>query len=100
MASAAENEVSMNSSRIELCVKLWGSQRCDGSSSGRNWKLVDEGFLNTFVAQFEKVRQRTGIPEGEVLEAITSIKTAVADARKPGAKTEINLPTSGTSIPY
>lgn len=101
MASQAPTNVSTTPCRNEICVKLWELHRCNGSSPGvGRWNLVDGGFLNSFVAQFEQARQCVGSSEEEVLEAIASIKKATADARKSGNKTKPDLSTSGISSIY
>lgn len=94
-----DHDVDTNPCRKELYAKLWELHRCNGSSPVGGWKLIDQGFLSHFLAQFEKVRQRVGISEEEVLEAVTSIKTAAADARKSGNETKLYVPASGTSRP-
>lgn len=85
------------SGRNELYDTLWELHRCDGSGAICRWKLVDERFLNHFVAQFEKVRTRIAISKEEVLEAIASIKETTANARRLPHGTELSLPTSGIS---
>lgn len=98
MASHARHDMGPNPGRNELYDTLWELQRCDGSGTICRWKLVDEMFLDHFVAQFEKVRTRIAISKEEILEAIASIKEATADARE-SRETKPSLPTSGISAP-
>ncbi|KAJ0117984.1 hypothetical protein J7T55_014435 [Diaporthe amygdali] len=98
MASHARHDLNSNPSRKEIYVKLWEPHRCNGSGPICRWKLVDEGFLEGFAAQFEKVRRRIACSEEDVLEAITSIKKATADERK-NALTDLKVTSSVLVIP-
>lgn len=60
---------------------------------------MNEGFLDHFVAQFEKVGKRIASSEEEVLEAIASIKKATADTKKREHETELSLPGPGIAAP-
>lgn len=82
----------------ELFTELWDVHRCNGLGSICRWKLVDEGFLDHFVAQFEKVGKRIASSDKEVVEAIASVKKATAAARKQAHETEPSLPGSGMAI--
>lgn len=96
MACHARNDLSPRTGINNLYDTLWELHRCDGSSVICRWKLVDEKFLNHFVAQFEKVKKRIAISEEEVLEAIASIKKATTNARRGLHETKPSLSASGT----
>lgn len=58
---------------------------------------MDEGFLDAFLVQFEKVRNRIASSEEEVLKAVTSIKEATGNAKRASHTTELNFPDPGIS---
>lgn len=89
----------MGSDRNAIHEKLWELHRCDGSGTICRWKLVDEGFLDLFVAQFEKVTAHTAISKEEVFKALASIKADAANTKRKSHETKLNLPASGTQPP-
>lgn len=99
MACHARHDLSPSIGINNLYDTLWELHRCDGSSAICRWKLVDNKFLNHFVAQFEKIKTRIAISEEEALEAIASIKKATADARRELRETKPSLSASGTQPP-
>lgn len=95
MTCLAGHAVSTNSSRKELYVKLWEPHRCTGSGPICRWTLVDTKFLDHFSKQYEKVKQRMGISEDDVFQAVTSLKRAAADAREMPRTTEAEVTNAG-----
>lgn len=58
---------------------------------------MDEGFLDTFLAQSQKVGKRIASSEADVLKAVTSIKEAIGNEKRISRTTEPSLPDPGTS---
>lgn len=99
MACHTSQDLSSNLGRNDLYDTLWELHRCDGSGVICRWKLVDQNFLNHFVAQFEKVKTRIALSNEEVLEAIFFIKKATADTRRKSHETQSSLPALGNLTP-
>lgn len=58
---------------------------------------MDEGFLDVFLAQFQKAMKRIASSEEEVLEAVACIKKASTNMKRVSHTTELNLSSPGIS---